>query len=205
MKIEMAVEKSAADEAELLQRAKKGDWEASEKLFVSYLLESPAIKSLLRRVVSDAEQRKDLLHEIFLQLITSNSDFRGDSALSTYVYRVARITVFQNFRRENTLKRGKIYRFISSPLENIEGSFRRNPEYLYSIKEFRKIVRETIARLPEEFREPVRLRVMEERTYQEVCEATKGTLSTVYYRIQKGKQLLAKYLKPLRREMISVF
>ncbi len=205
MKVATALKNTPMNEAELLQRAKKGDWAASEKLFVTYLLESPAIKSLLRRVVSDPEQRKDLLHEIFLQLITSNSDFRGDSALSTYVYRVARITVFQTFRRENTLKRGKIYRFISPPLENLEGSLRRNPEYIYTIKEFREIVKQTIAKLPEEFREPVRLRVMEDRTYAEVCEATKGTLSTVYYRIQKGKELLAKYLQPRRREMISAF
>jgi RNA polymerase sigma-70 factor, ECF subfamily len=205
MKLATVDEKSPANEAELLQRAKKGDWKASEKLFVDYLLESPAIRSLLRRAVSDPEQRKDLLHEIFLQLITSNSDFRGDSALSTYIYRVARITVFQSFRRENTLKRGKIYRIISPPLEKIEGSFRRNPEYLYSIKKFREIVRQMIAKLPEEFREPVRLRVIEERTYAEVCEATKGTLSTVYYRIQKGKQMLAKYMQPVQREMSSLF
>jgi RNA polymerase sigma factor (sigma-70 family) len=185
------------NETDLLQRAKSGDLEASEKLFVFYLLESNVIKSLLRRVISDPEQRKDLLHEIFVDLITSKSNFHGDSSLSTYVYRVARTTVFQKFRRENTLKRGRIYRFLYPPMERLEGNSRRNPEYLYTLKEFREIVSKTICRLPEDFREPVRLRLMEERSYAEISAATKESISAVCYRVNKGKQLLAGYLQPI--------
>jgi RNA polymerase sigma factor (sigma-70 family) len=193
---------SAKSEAELLRRAKKGDPEASEKIFVSYLLESTAIKSLLRKVVSDREEREDLLHEIFVQLMTSNSEFRGDSSLSTYIYRVARVTIFQRFRWENTLKRGRVYRFISPPMEKIEGNSRRNPEYLYTIKEFREIVSEKIARLPEAYREPVRLRVMEERSYAEISVAINEPMSSVCYRIHKGKQILAEYLQPMQNSFL---
>jgi RNA polymerase sigma factor (sigma-70 family) len=186
------------NEADLLLRARNGDQLASEQLFVLYLRESVVIRSLLRRAVSDPEQRTDVLHEIFVVLITAKSTFRGDSSLSTYVYRVARITIFQKFRRENALKRGRIYRMISEPLETLEDHRLRSPEQLYRVREFRKVVIKTIAKLPEKFREPVRLRLMEELSYAEISAATKETISNIAFRVKKGQKLLAARLKQIQ-------
>ncbi len=177
------------DEIELLQRARSGDPVAAEELFVKYLKESKSIQGLLRHALSNAEDREEILHEIYLQLIGGQNTFRGDARLSTYIYQVARITVFQKFRKENTLKRGKIYRRISEPVDIADGE-KASPEYFYKIKQGREIISEMISRLPEAYRETLRLRILEDFSYEEIAEKLKIPLNTVSTKIHKGKKLL---------------
>ncbi len=182
------------DDSNLLQRARDGDRTAGEELFIRFLKESRSVNGLLRRALPNAEDREDMLHEIYLQLISGHNAFRGEAQLSTYVYQVARITVLQKFRRENTLKRGKIYRTISEP-QDIADGIRSNPEYTYSIKETRQILAELIQRLPDAYREALRLRVLEDQSYEEIAIKLGLPLNTVSTKIHKGKRLLAAILK----------
>ena len=176
-------------EIELLQRARSGDPMAAEELFVKYLKESKSIQGLLRHALSNADDREEILHEIYLQLVGGQNTFRGDARLSTYIYQVARITVFQKFRKENTLKRGKIYRRISEPVD-IAGGEESSPEYFYKIKQGREIISEMISRLPEAYRETLRLRILEDFSYEEIAAKLKIPLNTVSTKIHKGKKLL---------------
>jgi len=181
-------------EMNLLRRAKEGDLAASEELFTKYLKESKSIQGLLRRSLSNPDDREEMLHDIYLQLVSGSNAFRGEARLSTYVYQVARITIFQKFRRENTLKRGKIYRTIREPFELADGS-QSSPDYQYSMKEARQILLDLIGRLPAAYREALRLRVLEDLSYEEIAERTGLPINTVSTKIHKGKKLLAMILK----------
>jgi RNA polymerase sigma-70 factor, ECF subfamily len=189
-------------EIELLQRARSGDQLAAEELFVKYLKESKSIQGLLRHALSNPDDREEILHEIYLQLIGGQNTFRGDARLSTYIYQVARITVFQKFRKENTLKRGKIYRRISEPVDIADGE-QASPEYFYRRKQGREIISEMIDRLPEAYRETLRLRILEDFSYEEIAEKLKIPLNTVSTKIHKGKKLLAVVFK--ERGLSEVF
>lgn len=189
------------EEVELLKRAREGDAAASEKLFTEYLQNSRSIQGLLRRALRLPEDREEMLHDIFLQLTSGNNSFRGESRLSTYVYQVARISLFQKFRRENTLKRGKTYRTIVEPGELTDES--HNPEYSYSLKQGRKILQDLIQRLPDAYREAMRLRVQEDLSYEEIAGRLHLPINTVSTKIHKGKKLLALLLK--ERGVTEVF
>jgi len=189
-------------EIELLQKARNGDHAAGEELFVKYLKESKSIQGLLRHALSNPYDREDILHEIYLQLIGSRNLFRGEARLSTYVYQVARVTVFQKFRKENTLKRGKVYRRIQEPFDIADGEA-SSPEYFYKLKQGREILSELIGRLPEAYRETLRLRVLEDLSYEEIAEKLKIPLNTVSTKIHKGKKLLAVLFQ--QRGLTEVF
>lgn len=181
-------------EVELLRKAREGDPQAAETLFTEFLQKSRSIQGLLRRALPVPEDREELLHDIYLQLTSGKNTFRGESRLSTYVYQVARITVFQKFRRENTLKRGRTYRTIVEATELADG-VQSNPEYSYSLKEGRRILHSLIDSLPEVYREAMRLRVVEDRSYEEIARQLKLPLNTVSTKIHKGKKLMAQLLK----------
>lgn len=181
-------------EVELLKKARDGDKEASEELFVRYLRDSKPIQALLRRALSNAEDREEMLHEIYLQLITGGSSFEGKSRLSTYIYRVARVTVFQKYRRENTLKRGKIFRKIVEDTE-IPADDSAGPDYSFSVKQGREIIRNLISMLPEAYRSVLELRVLKDRSYEDIAEDLKIPINTVSSRIHKGKKLLSEIMK----------
>ncbi|PWT92698.1 MAG: hypothetical protein C5B54_03140 [Acidobacteria bacterium] len=178
------------DEVDLLRRARQADRAACEELFVRYLKESSSIQGLLRRALARPEDREEMLHEIYMQLISANNDFRGESRLSTYVYQVARVTIFQKYRRENTLKRRGVLRVISQAFD-IPDKAQSNPEYCYIQKECHQTLETMIHKLPTAYREALRLRVMENYSYNEIAEEMRLPLNTVSTKIHKGKRLLA--------------
>lgn len=181
-------------EVELLRRARAGDPSAGDRLYTEYLKDSRSVQGLLRRGLSNPEDRQEILHEVYLQLISGNNTFRGESQLATYVYQVARITMLQKYRRENTLKRGKVYRTISEPIEIADG-IQASPEYSYTLKETRQLLKELLQKLPDAYCEVLMLRVMEDLSYEEIAERLHLPLNTVSTKIFKGKKLLAGILK----------
>ena len=189
-------------EVELLRQAREGNPEAGDKLYTQYLKESKSVQGLLRRGLSNPDDREEMLHEIYLQLIAGSNTFRGDSQLATYVYQVARITIFQKYRRENTLKRGKIYRTVSEPTEIADG-IQSSPEYTYTLKETRRLLQDLIAKLPEAYRAVLTLRVMDDLTYEEIAEKLHLPLNTVSTKIYKGKKILGNILR--EKGFVEVF
>jgi RNA polymerase sigma-70 factor, ECF subfamily len=181
-------------EVELLKRAREGDQQAAEELFTDYLKNSRPIAALLRRALSNPEDREEMLHEIYLQLITGGSSFQGKSRLSTYIYRIARVTVFQRYRRENTLKRGKIFRKVMEDTE-IPADDSAGPEYSFSVKQGREIIRDLISMLPEAYRGVLELRVLKDKSYEDIAEDLKIPINTVSSRIHKGKKLLSEIMR----------
>jgi RNA polymerase sigma-70 factor (ECF subfamily) len=176
-------------EIQLLEQARDGNAAALEELYLHYLKGCGAIKALLRKALP-REQREDMLHEIFLQLISGRHPFRGEAQLKTYVYQIARVTIFQKYRKENTFKRGKAFRIISESNE-LRDSERTNPESKYCLKEAQNIIRELIEELPSVYKDALRLRVVNDFSYEEIAEEMSLPLNTVSTKIHKGKKLLS--------------
>src|ERR1051326_7541361 len=74
------------DEKRLVQRIQKGDRRAFEEFLDSY---GGRVHRLVRRYVDNPSDAEDVTQEIFCDLYKSIGKFRGEAALSTWVYRVA--------------------------------------------------------------------------------------------------------------------
>jgi RNA polymerase sigma-70 factor (ECF subfamily) len=84
-------------EADALARAQAGDHEAFALL---YSLHKRRIYSLCLRMVGNIAEAEDLTQEAFLQLHRKISTFRGDSAFSTWLHRLAVNIVLMQLRRK---------------------------------------------------------------------------------------------------------
>ena len=73
-------------EAEAIERAKQGDAEAFEAL---YNLHKRRVYSLCLRMTANTAAAEDLTQEAFLQLFRKIGTFRGESAFSTWLHRMA--------------------------------------------------------------------------------------------------------------------
>lgn len=80
----------------LVRRAQKGDTEAFGTLFHTH---RSRVYSLCLRMTRNVAEAEDLSQEAFLQVFRKLPTFRGDSALSTWMYRVAVNTVLMYFRK----------------------------------------------------------------------------------------------------------
>lgn len=173
----------------ILRRARTGDTEAGEELFLKYLKESPSISRLLRRALLNPEDREEMLHEIYMQLVCGRHEFRGEARLSTYVYQVARITIFQKYRKENALKRRMMLKAIEET-QDVPDNAQMSPELSYSRKEECRIVGKLIDELPDAYRDVLKLRVLHDLSYEQIAGQMQLPINTVSTKIHKGKKLL---------------
>jgi len=87
---------SSAVSPALLERAHAGDHEAFAQL---YAMNKRRIYSLCLRMVGNVAQAEDLTQEAFLQLHRKIATFRGDSAFSTWLHRMAINVVLMHLRK----------------------------------------------------------------------------------------------------------
>jgi RNA polymerase sigma-70 factor, ECF subfamily len=85
-------------ERELIQSAQRGDAAAFERLYTLY---GRRVYSLCLRMVENTAEAEDLTQEVFLLLFRKIQTFRGDSAFSTWLHRIAVNTVLMRFRKKN--------------------------------------------------------------------------------------------------------
>ena len=84
-------------EAEAIERAKQGDAEAFETL---YDLHKRRVYSLCLRMTANTAEAEDLTQEAFLQLFRKIGTFRGESAFSTWLHRMAVNVVLMRLRKK---------------------------------------------------------------------------------------------------------
>ncbi len=84
-------------ESELIERAKQGDAEAFEAL---YHLHKRRVYSLCLRMTANTAAAEDLTQEAFLQLFRKIATFRGESAFSTWLHRMAVNVVLMQLRKK---------------------------------------------------------------------------------------------------------
>jgi RNA polymerase sigma-70 factor, ECF subfamily len=83
-------------EGNLVKRAQGGNEQAFEAL---YQLHKKRVYSVCLQMTRDVADAEDLTQEAFLQVFRSINSFRGDSAFSTWLYRIAVNTVLMKLRR----------------------------------------------------------------------------------------------------------
>jgi RNA polymerase sigma-70 factor, ECF subfamily len=106
-------------EAEAIERAKQGDAEAFEAL---YHLHKRRVYSLCLRMTANTAAAEDLTQEAFLQLFRKIATFRGESAFSTWLHRMAVNVVLMQLR-----KKGLPLVPLEETIETDEESPRKEP------------------------------------------------------------------------------
>ncbi len=89
------------EERLLVQRVKAGDQQAFEALYRRYV--SMVYRQAIKLVGNEAEA-EEVVQEVFLTLYEKAKTFRGDSALSTWLYRLTVNTTLMKLRRRKRTK-----------------------------------------------------------------------------------------------------
>src|SRR6476659_5282641 len=81
----------------MVKRAQEGNADAFASLFHNH---KARIYSVCLRMTNNTAEAEDLTQDAFLQVFRKLATFRGDSALSTWLYRIAVNTVLMHFRKK---------------------------------------------------------------------------------------------------------
>jgi RNA polymerase sigma-70 factor (ECF subfamily) len=150
--------------------------------------------------VSDAEE---LSQDVFLTVWNSISGFKGDSALSTWVYR---ITVTKSLDMIRSRQRKKRFAFLTS-LSTIQSEIRQHPVnwihpgILQENKEKAGYLFRAIDQLPENQKVAFTLSKLEQLSQKEIAAVMQIKEGAVESLIQRAKQNLRKYLEGIYDEI----
>lgn len=182
-----------SDEA-LMGQLQSGVEEALEILIERY---SERLSFYLRRFVKDEAKVKDMLQETFLRVYRNRHSYVPIAKFSTWLYTIAGNLARSEYRRR---KRQRTYSIYTQNTGGEEFEIPIPAETLspprYAERDIhRRAIQRALDRLPEEFREVVVFRDIQQLSYEEIAAITGLPLGTVKSRINRGRARLQEMLK----------
>jgi RNA polymerase sigma-70 factor (ECF subfamily) len=153
------------------------------------------IQRFLNRIVDEADA-EDLTQEVFVKVYKAMPGFRGESSLSTWIYRIAANTAFDHIRNASSRRTSqhddvfKMEEFVSENAMTSENVF--FPDTQLIRKDMSNCIRGIVDSLPELYRTTLIQSDLEGLTNAEIAEARGISLYTVKIRIHRGRTKLRK-------------
>lgn len=182
------------DERLLVEQLKKGDETAFRTIVETW---QNMVYNTALGIVRNAEDAEDIAQEVFVQVYQSIGSFKGESKLSTWLYR---ITITKSLDHERRKKRKKRFAFIRSLTGEQNEVLINPPDFNHpgvalDKKEDASTLFKAIAELPENQRVAFTLNKVEGLSYQEVSEVMQTTVSSVESLMHRAKNNLRKKLE----------
>ena len=187
-------------EEKLVERLKKRDEAAFNELITLY---QGRIFRLVFRMLGDRAEAEDLAQEVFITVFKSIEGFRGESKLSTWLYRVATNHSKNRIKYLQRRAHGKKNEFdeiaeneaalsAANPIDPMA-----RPDHLVEAYQKEEILKAAIAALDEDHRALIVLRDIENLTYDQIQEITGLAEGTVKSRLHRARQTLRDKVKRL--------
>lgn len=153
--------------------------------------------------VPNKEDAEDLVQEVFLEVYNSISKFKGNSKLSTWIYKITTNKCLEFIRKKNTKKRTGFLKPLFSEDFSIDKTNYftefNHPGFLLENKELSETLFKAINGLPESQSTVFTLHKIDGKSYQEIADITDKSVSSVeslMFRAKKNlQQLLYDYYK----------
>jgi len=186
-------------DTELVAMLKAGNVEAFSEIVSRY---SEKALHLALRITRCDEDAEEVLQDVFTNVFRKIESFKGDSAFSSWLYRITANTSFMKLRKRK--------QHVAVSLEDISANVRQNwvanrtdscdIEYLSTRHELRAELETSIGNLPEEYRMIFVLRDVDGMSNEEVAKMLDVTVPAVKSRLHRARMMLRKSLQKFHDE-----
>jgi RNA polymerase sigma-70 factor (ECF subfamily) len=182
-----------AGDAELVSRLQRGDAAAFEKLVRSH---SPRLLAVARRFLSNEHDAQDALQDAFIRAFRAIGSFEERAQLHTWLHRIVVNSALMKLRE----RRRKPEESIEDLLPTFQADGHQTSDSrdwsdaVLERKESARVVREAIARLPEQHRTVLMLRDLEERDTAETAALLGTSSNVIKVRLHRARQALRTLL-----------
>ena len=192
-----SVASDTLSEAEVIQRAREGDRAAFECL---YRLHSRRVYAVCLRMLADPTEAEDLTQEAFLLLFRKIHTFRGESAFSTWLHRLAVNLVLMRLRKKSL----PTVSIEAAPDPNDESGWPSidigAPDLLLEGSIDRINLARCIAQLPVGYRTIFVLHDIQGYEHREIAEILGRSVGDSKSQLHKARTRLREHLHELQRD-----
>jgi len=181
-----------------------GDQAAVRELAARY---GPRIQQLAMRHMKNREDAEEVAQDVLLKVHRKIHAFRGDAALSSWIYRITFNTAMSRLRQnraarsaaqerdrvEALLEGGEQARTLAEPAD-----WSRMPDEYVMRAQLREALAAAVSELPEIYRAPVVLRDIQGLTTEEASSRLKVKDQTLKSRLHRGRLMLREKLEVFR-------
>ncbi len=142
--------------------------------------------------IKNYEEAKELTQEVFLKIYLNIENFDPSYKFSTWAFKIAQNLSIDYLRKKH---------FLSTELSEKSAITSNTPLHNLIKMEEEKKIWEAVEKLPEEYKEVIILRHLQELSYDEISKILNLKLGTVKNRIFKARQELANLLEEENEKM----
>jgi RNA polymerase sigma-70 factor (ECF subfamily) len=188
------IDSEDANESRFIERLQRRDERAFLELVQLYQVR---VYKLVLRMVGRPDEAEDMAQEVFVQVFKAVGTFRGDSKLSTWIYRIA-VNLCKNRLKYLTRRKSEVQVEYEAAEERAELGTSRGatqsdlsrPDQLVEGYQLEHIVERAIAEMDADFREILVLRDIEDLSYEELSQITGLADGTVKSRLHRARAML---------------
>jgi RNA polymerase sigma factor (sigma-70 family) len=187
------------DEQTLIAQLRQGNEPVFRLLVESH---SNRLYSSVLNILQDSREAEDAVQETFIQVFESIKDFKGESTLTTWIYRIAIRKALEKQRRKKAKKRLQSLLPWWMPAEEKGNPIFQHPGIAVENKEKAGILFKAIDALPQNQKLAFTLIKVQGMSYEEVCQilqigvkAAESLVSRAKANLQKSLEAYYKTLK----------
>lgn len=192
-----ATEQQARDQA-LVRRLQAGDGEAFSELVRAH---QGTVYRLLLRMLGNPAEAEDVAQDVFVAVFKAVSRFRGDSRVSTWIFRIA-----TNHARNRIKYLARRQRHAQQPYDESQGpqigsdpaGQTATPEQMAHARQMEGLLQRALQGLEEAQRELIILRDLEHVSYEEIQAITGLPAGTVKSRLHRARAALHRNYQALQ-------
>lgn len=183
---------SDIEERELVIAAQRGDRAAFKEIYDRF---RDRVYNLAFYSLGESLAAEDVLQIVFMKIHRGLPDFRFESQLATWIYRIALNQCLNENRR-------RVAQHV--PLESLLGSgdeidVSSLPDDKQAHNERREIIRQAVMELSPKLRSVIALKYLEGLSYDEMAQVLECSPGTVASRLNRALAQMEARLRPLRR------
>lgn len=188
---------SAADAA-LVAQLQQGDEAAFRTLVTRF---QGRVYSTALSLLRSAEDAEDVAQEVFVEVYQTVARFRGEAALSTWLYRLATSRALQHRRRLQARKRIAFFTSLLGFTNEVlpEPPDHAHPQALLEGAQQLHLLQQHIGRLPAQQQVAFTLRYEQELRYDEIAAVLGTTVPAVESLLYRARHTLRQHLQPASR------
>ena len=186
---EMNTTPSGISEQDAISGAKLGDPDCFESLYNRH---KRHVYTLCLRITRNTAEAEDLTQEVFLQLFRKVSTFRGESAFSTWLHRVAVNVTLMHLRKKGPS-------VAAEPLEPESADFPKReigaPDGALALSVDRIVLERCVSRLPQGYRVIFLLHDVEGYEHKEIARIMHCSVGNSKSQLHKARVKLRSHLQ----------